>query len=143
MAERRKVIPVTLTHDQREKLERLWFIYGNHGPKMTKGNHSFIQGLLERGEDERPLKQRGYVPTAECERAVERVLSGDQEPEEEDSPAERPRRFRLIPTRAAEDSPKLSPEKGSELRELITSLQEGGGRGDVKTDAEGEMPPAA
>lgn len=152
MAQRRKVIPVTLTQEQREKLERLWFVYGNHGPQMTNGNHSFIQGLLERGQDERPLKQRGYIPTAECERAVDKVLSGDQEPEEEDFAAERLRRFRLISGPGAPDpvklSPepdpvKLSPEKDGELKGLIKSLQEVGDRGDAKTDAEGEMPPAA
>ena len=143
MAQRRKVIPVTLTNYQREKLERLWFIFGNYGPQMTRGNHSFIQGLLERGQDERPLKQRGYVPTEECEQAVDKVLSGDREPEEEDSPAERLRRFRLISGPGVPDPVKLSPEKEGELKELIKSLQEEGGRGDAKTDAEGEMPPAA
>ena len=110
---------------------------------MTNGNHSFIQGLLERGQDERPLKQRGYMPTEECEQAVDKVLSGDQEREEEDSPAARLRRFKLISTPAAQEPVKLSPEKDSELKGLIRSLQERSGRGDVKTDAEGEMPPAA
>lgn len=110
---------------------------------MTEGNHSFIQGLLERGQDERPLKQRGYIPTEECERAVDKVLSGDQAPEEEDSPAARLRRFELLPKPDAPDPVKLSPEKDGELKELIKSLREGGGRGDAKTDAGGGMPPAA
>lgn len=72
-------MPVSLTARQRRELERLWFTFGNYGPKTTKGNHSFIQGMLERGQDERPLKQRGYIPTAECELAVERVLRSDDE----------------------------------------------------------------
>ncbi len=71
---RRKAIPVTLTPEQRRRLENLWFIYGNYGPKTTRGNHSFIQGLLERGEDERPLRIKGYTPTPECERAVDEIL---------------------------------------------------------------------
>src|ERR671917_49424 len=72
--QRRKSVPVTLTPEQRRRLENLWFIYGNYGPKTTRGNHSFIQGLLERGEDERPLRIKGYIPTEECERAVDEIL---------------------------------------------------------------------
>ena len=75
MRTKREAIPVTLTPKQREDLERLWFYYGNYGPKTTRGNHSFIQGLLEHGLDLRPLKQRGYIPTDECVKAVESVLS--------------------------------------------------------------------
>jgi hypothetical protein len=59
MAPRRKAIPVTLTNEQRDKFERLWFYYGNQGPQTTPGNHAFIQGMLEHGIDIRPLKQRG------------------------------------------------------------------------------------
>jgi hypothetical protein len=33
MAKRRIATPVTLTDAQRERLERLWFVYGNYGPK--------------------------------------------------------------------------------------------------------------
>jgi hypothetical protein len=79
MAKRRKVIPVTLTGEQREWLERLWFYFGNYGPKTTSGNHSFIQRLLENGIDERPLYTKrtpqSEIPTPECEAAVETVLS--------------------------------------------------------------------
>ena len=71
----RKATPVTLTDSQRERLERLWFVYGNYGPKTTPGNHSFIQGLLEHGKDMRPLRLPGYKPTAECEAAVDAVLA--------------------------------------------------------------------
>lgn len=60
-------------------MERLWFIYGNYGPKQTRGNHSFIQGLLEHGVDLRPMFTRrtpkSEKPTPECEAAVERVLA--------------------------------------------------------------------
>jgi hypothetical protein len=79
MAKRRKVTPVTLNAEQRERLERLWFYFGNYGPKTTPGNHSFIQRLLENGVDERPLHTRrppkSEIPTPECEAAVEAVLA--------------------------------------------------------------------
>jgi hypothetical protein len=79
MAKRRKVMPVILTPDQRDRLERLWFYYGNYGPKTTTGNHNFIQRLLENGYDERPLytnrTPKCEKPTLECEAAVETVLA--------------------------------------------------------------------
>jgi len=85
MEKSRKAMPVTLTDSQRERLEHLWFIYGNHGPKTTPGNHQFIQGLLEHGLDLRPLQTKRTakrdVPTEECVAAVEAVLAstGDEE----------------------------------------------------------------
>jgi len=79
MAKRRKVTPVTLIAEQRERLECLWFYYGNYGPKTTPGNHSFIQRLLENGYDERPLYNKrtpkSEKPTLECEAEVEAVLA--------------------------------------------------------------------
>jgi|SRR5215207_8558832 len=79
MAMTRKATPVTLTDSQRERLEHLWFVYGNHGPKTTPGNHQFIQGLLEHGLDLRPLQTRRTakrdIPTAECVAAAEAVLA--------------------------------------------------------------------
>ena len=83
MAKRRKATSVTLTQGQRERLERLWFYYGNYGPRTTPGNHQFIQGLVEHGLDLRPLQTartpKSERPTPECEAAVEAVLaaSGD------------------------------------------------------------------
>lgn len=71
----RKPIPVQLTEEQRDKLEHLWFIYGNYGEKTTPGNHGFIQGLLEHGQDERPLRNRYTTPTDECAAAVDAILS--------------------------------------------------------------------
>lgn len=79
MAKRRKVTPVALTAEQRERLEKLWFYFGNYGPKTTPGNHSFIQRLLENGIDERSLHSKrtpkSELPTHECEVAVEAVLA--------------------------------------------------------------------
>jgi hypothetical protein len=78
MAKRRKAIPVALNAEQRDRLERLWFYFGNYGPKTTPGNHSFIQRLIENGIDERPLHNKrtpkSELPTPECEAAVEAVL---------------------------------------------------------------------
>ena len=79
MAKRKKATPVTLTGDQRERLERLWFYYGNYGPATTPGNHQFIQGLLEHGLDLRPLHTKRTAkkdkPTEQCEAAVEAILN--------------------------------------------------------------------
>ncbi len=66
-AERKKV---TLSEGQRARLEDLWFVYGNHGPKATMENHGFIQGFLERDADERDF----YRPTRECLAAVDDAL---------------------------------------------------------------------
>lgn len=70
---------VALTLEQRERLEHLWFYFGNHGPKTTHGNHSFIQRLLENGIDERSTytkrTPKSELPTHECEIAVEAVLA--------------------------------------------------------------------
>jgi hypothetical protein len=143
MASIRKVIPVTLSGKQREKLERLWFVYGNHGPQTTPGNHAFIQGMLEHGIDIRPLKQRGYMPTAECERAVDAVLSRKEEPLEEISEPPKAHRFKLVSGPVQQDAIKLSPEKEDELKELIRSLQGSGNHSGAKADDGGGMPPAA
>ncbi len=74
-----KPTPVTLTDEQRQRLERLWFYYGNYGPQTTPGNHQFIQRILEQGIDIRPLitkrSRKSEIPTPECEAAVERVLA--------------------------------------------------------------------
>ena len=90
---------VTLTVEQRERLERLWFYYGNYGPKTTSGNHSFIQRLLEQGIDERSLHTKrtpkSELPTPECEAAVKAILemkSGSGSSSEHDGTSS----FRLI-----------------------------------------------
>src|SRR5438270_3127017 len=82
MAKRRAAKPVTLTDSQRGRLERLWFYYGNYGPKTSPGNHQFIQGLLEHGLDLRPLQTKrtpkSERPTEECERSVEAVMAAGE-----------------------------------------------------------------
>jgi hypothetical protein len=83
MPKRKKVILVTLTHEQRARLEKLWFYYGNYGPQTTPGNHSFIQRLLEDGYDERPLYNtrtpKSERPMPECEATVDVILGKLQE----------------------------------------------------------------
>ena len=89
----RKATPVTLTAEQRERLERLWFYYGNHGPQTTPGNHYFIQSVLEHGIDVRPLftkrTRKADQPTPACEAAVDAVLALKRSAERDpDSPAQ-------------------------------------------------------
>jgi hypothetical protein len=121
MAKRRKVKSVTLTPEQRERLKRLWFYYGNYGPKTTSGNHSFIQRLLENGIDERSLHNKrtpkSEIPTPECERAVEAILSTQSELE---SPDERIRASGLrIVSSAEERKPlKVDPEMKAMLEDM-------------------------
>lgn len=62
-----------ITGEQRWKLNRLWFIYGNRGKKHNHANHRFIQCLLEEGKDEREF----YKPSNDCLEQVDRVLKGD------------------------------------------------------------------
>src|SRR5215207_11016870 len=97
MRKSRKPTPVTLTEWQRERLERLWFVYGNYGSKTTPGNHQFIQGLLEHGIDIRPLQTKRTakrdVPTEECVTAVEKVLASADGGEED---AERFKHLSLV-----------------------------------------------
>jgi hypothetical protein len=79
VTKRRTAKTVTITGEQRRRLERLWFYYGNYGPKSTPGNHSFIQGFLEHGIDTRSSHTRrtpkSEIPAPECEAAVEAVLA--------------------------------------------------------------------
>jgi hypothetical protein len=140
MAKRRKATPVTLTAPQRERLERLWFVYGNHGPKTTPGNHQFIQTLLEHGLDLRPLQTKRTAkrdrPTDECVAAVEAVLSpagGDEEGATRFGP------LRLIPSPGAQrrEEP-LDPELKimlDEMRRRLPAGRDREGRGTGGKDA--------
>lgn len=124
MAKRRKAAPVTLTDGQRERIERLWFYYGNHGPKTTPGNHQFIQGLLEHGLDLRPLHTkrtpRSERPTPECEAAVEAVLAAGVEGTGD--AGGRGSVLRLVPS---PDGGGKSPAPDPELKELLEDIRRG------------------
>jgi hypothetical protein len=140
MAPRRKPVPVTLTHTQRDRLERLWFRFGNYGPKTTPGNHQFIQGLLEHGLDLRPLQTsrtaKRDLPTAECVAAVEAVLAST---DGEDGDGTRPALLRLVPSPAGERKPIApDPELKRMLDEMRQRLPAGRGRGDLGPGGSGK-----
>lgn len=122
MAKSRQATPVTLTEAQRERLEHLWFVFGNHGPRTTPGNHQFIQGLLEHGLDFRPFQTKRTakrdVPTAECVAAVESVLASADGGEE--GAAARFGRLRLVPS-PSPGCPTLAPDP--ELKTLIDEMR--------------------
>lgn len=133
MAKSRQATPVTLTEWQRERLEHLWFVFGNHGPKTTPGNHQFIQGLLEHGIDLRPLQTkrtaRRDVPTGECVAAVEQVLSSK---EGDGEGVGRLGLLRLVPTTGERREPvKPDPELKRMLDEMRRHLSSGGDGGRI------------
>jgi len=129
MRKSRQATPVTLTETQRERLEQLWFVYGNRGPKTTPGNHQFIQGLLEHGIDIRPLQTKRTakrdVPTAECVAAVEKVLA----PPDGEGAAALFKHLKLLSPPAGERQP-LTPDP--ELKRMIAEM-----RGRLRRDGEG------
>ena len=122
MAKRRQVTPVTLTVEQHERLERLWFYFGNYGAKTTPGNHSFIQRLLENGIDERPLHTKrtpkSELPTPECERAVEAILSAQSDSGSHD---ERVRKSGLRVISSAEERKPL--ETDPEMKAILDDMK--------------------
>jgi hypothetical protein len=131
MPKSRKATPVTLTNAQRERLESLWFVYGNHGPKTTPGNHQFIQGLLEHGLDLRPLQTKRTakrdVPTEECVAAVETILASKEG-------VGGGGLLRLVPSPAgAHMTATQDPELKSMLDEMRRRLPANGDRGGLGT----------
>lgn len=63
---------VIITPEQRVELHKLWFIWGNHGPKSTMANHRFIQCFLEHDEDTRDF----FKPDKELIEKVDAILVG-------------------------------------------------------------------
>lgn len=70
----RKLPVLELTESQVKRLERLWFIYGNHGPKHRDGNHKFIQRFLDAQQDQRE-GYRAHGISEECEKAIDAILN--------------------------------------------------------------------
>jgi hypothetical protein len=143
MARSRKASPVTLTAEQRARLESLWFIYGNYGPKSTPGNHSFIQRLIENGIDERPLNHKrtpkSHLPTPECEACVDKILSEPGHGSESDS-RHAGRTLHLVPPSGKEPAPPaIHPELQTILRDM--KHQQPGTR--EKLNSEDDTPDAA
>jgi len=62
-----------ITIEQRRFLEDLWFIWGNGGPKHSMSNHKFIQGIIERGDDDRKF----FKPDKDLIRVVDSILSSE------------------------------------------------------------------
>lgn len=122
MAIRRKASPVTLTAEQRTRLERLWFIYGNYGPKSTPGNHSFIQRLIENAIDERPLNHKrtpkSQIPTPECEACVDQILSEPAHGSESDSRHVGHTLHVVPPSGKEQAQPFINPELQTILRDM-------------------------
>ena len=143
MAIRRKATPVTLTAEQRTRLERLWFIYGNYGPKSTPGNHSFIQRLIENGIDERPLNTKrtpkSQIPTPECEASVDKILSEAGHGSESDS-RHTGHALHIVPPSGKEQAQvSIDPEIKSILRDM--SLRQLSAR--ERLNSEDDTPDAA
>jgi hypothetical protein len=122
MAIRRKAAPVTLTAEQRTRLERLWFIYGNYGPKSTPGNHSFIQRLIENGIDERPLNHKrtpkSQIPTPECEACVDKILSESGHGSERDARHAGHSLHIVLPSGKEPAQPSIDPALQTILRDM-------------------------
>ena len=69
-----------LTSNQIMDLKRLWFVFGNNGIKSTKGNHSYIQGFIDRKEDNKEFylvaanRMGKEAITKECINVVEKII---------------------------------------------------------------------
>jgi len=61
-----------MNKEQKYAVEHLWFIFGNAGPKYTKGNHEFLRCKLE----DKPGAEH-YQPSEECVKAYEQVMAGN------------------------------------------------------------------
>lgn len=56
---------LNLTESQIERFRKLWFIYGNDGPKCTLFNHKLVQGFIESKEDRSENYWQGNTNMAE------------------------------------------------------------------------------
>lgn len=141
MGKRREAKPVTLTPEQRERLEDLWFVYGNHGRLTTPGNHTFIQTILEHGLDLRPLitkrTRKSEIPTKECEDAVDKILK------HEDGAAEPTTRHRLLRLLQAPKETRPRLQLDQEVIEMLDAMKRRQGERTGAPDAHGETPDAA
>jgi len=65
----------SMTKIQRKAVGFLFGLYGNAGPKYTKGNHEFIRRTLHDEDD-----ADHFQPNAECVDAFNKVMDGDWSP---------------------------------------------------------------
>jgi hypothetical protein len=56
---------LTLTENQIAQFHKLWFIYGNNGPKCTLMNHKLVQGFYESNENRIKFYKEGNGNIAE------------------------------------------------------------------------------
>src|SRR5215213_1186499 len=142
MTKRRKEKIVTLTTEQRRRLERLWFYYGNYGPQTTPGNHSFIQGFLEHGIDTRSFRTKrtpkSEIPTPECEAAVEAILDRKSDTVSGDEAAGDGRR-RVI----SNTEERLRSNVGSEMKPMLDSMRRSSLVRHELIESDGDTPEAA
>lgn len=80
---------MTITEDQKKKLMKLWFVYGNNGKKHTHHNHRYIQNFIEHDEDTEDFYRKADKSrtkkagidwstvqlTEECVEAVKQILN--------------------------------------------------------------------
>lgn len=141
MANKREAKPVSLTPDQRERLEDCWFVYGNHGPKTTPGNHQFIQSILEHGLDLRPLitnrTRKSEIPTKACEEAVDKILN------QEDGAGEPTTRHRLLRLLSSPTEARPRLQLDPEVKEMLENMKRRQGERAGPPDAHDETPDAA
>ncbi|MFL6284450.1 MAG: hypothetical protein ACJ74Q_15000 [Pyrinomonadaceae bacterium] len=141
MSPRREAKPITLTPSQRDRLEGIWFLYGNHGKKATPGNHSFIQGILEHGADFRPLftkrTPKSQKPTDECVAAVEKILS---DPDGREHTPLSLRTLNLVPSTTL-SRPRPSP--GEDVKSLLQEIIRRQTAETTNAGSEDETPDAA
>ena len=64
-----------MTEIQKQAVQALFFIYGNAGPKHTRGNHHFLHCKLE-GEGD----AEHFQPVEQCKADFAKVMSGDFSP---------------------------------------------------------------
>lgn len=56
---------LSLTQSQLDRFKKLWFIYGNNGPKCTLFNHKLVQGFLEYQENRIEVYLQGNINMTE------------------------------------------------------------------------------
>ena len=54
-----------LTQKQKYDFERIWFIYGNSGPKSTTMNHKLVQGFYQYNENRIEAYKQGMINLVE------------------------------------------------------------------------------
>ena len=77
-----KDIPLTLTNDQKDKLKKLWFIYGNYGIKANNSQHKWIQRMLDSNIDAYWFYKKTSIDSisSECKKEVYKIINENKKP---------------------------------------------------------------